>query len=171
MFIDGEYYLDVIKWVIYKFGDVCCVVFLGGIEKIGSLKVFEDKIGVFFYYFFNYFDVLKRVVFENDVEEVVDLSDEFVLMYEDWFRIVFFCMFLGVIYRGVDFMFILKLLKKIKKLSILIIGIGKRVGKIVVSGFVVRIFKEVVCLVVVIMGRGGFEEFEFIEGEKIELIF
>ncbi len=79
-------------------------------------------------------------------------------------------MLLGVTYRGgADFTFTPKPLKKTKKPSISIIGTGKRVGKTAVSGFVARTLKEVARPVVVTMGRGGPEEPELIEGEKIEI--
>ncbi|MDI3475985.1 MAG: cyclic 2,3-diphosphoglycerate synthase [Thermococcaceae archaeon] len=167
--IDGEHYPDVTRWAIQKLGNVCCAVFLGGTEKIGSLRALEDRIGVPLYHSPNYLDALKRAILENDVEEVVDLSDEPVLTYEDRFRIASLCMLFGVTYRGADFMFTPKPLKKTKKPSISIIGTGKRVGKTAVSGFVARTLKEVARPVIVTMGRGGPEEPELIDGEKIEI--
>ncbi|MBP1912873.1 2,3-diphosphoglycerate synthetase [Thermococcus stetteri] len=167
--IDGEHYPDVTRWAIQKLGNVCCAVFLGGTEKIGSLESLESKIGVPLYYSPNYLDAVRKAVLENDVDEVVDLSDEPILTYEDRFRIASLCMLLGVTYRGADFTFMPKPLKKTKKPSISIIGTGKRVGKTAVSGFVARTLKEVARPVIVTMGRGGPEEPELIDGEKIEI--
>lgn len=167
--IDGEHYPDVTRWAIQKLGNVCCAVFLGGAEKIGSLRALENRIGVPLYHSPNYLDALKKAILENDADEVVDLSDEPVLTYEDRFRIASLCMLLGVTYRGADFTFTPKPLKKTKKPSISIIGTGKRVGKTAVSGFVARTLKEVARPVIVTMGRGGPEEPELIDGEKIEI--
>ncbi|ACJ16231.1 cyclic 2,3-diphospoglycerate synthetase [Thermococcus onnurineus NA1] len=167
--IDGEHYPDVISWAIKKLGDVCCAVFLGGSEKIGSIGEVERKIGVKVYHSPNYLDALRRALEENKVDEVVDLSDEPVLNYEDRFRIASLCMLYGVSYRGADFHFKPKPLKKTKKPSLAVIGTGKRVGKTAVSGFIARTLKEIAKPVIVTMGRGGPEEPELIEGDKFEI--
>ncbi|NJE42050.1 2,3-diphosphoglycerate synthetase [Thermococcus sp. GR6] len=167
--IDGEHYPDVISWAIKKLGDVCCAVFLGGSEKIGSIGEVERKIGVKVYHSPNYLDALRRALEENKVDEVVDLSDEPVLNYEDRFRIASLCMLYGVSYRGADFYFKPKPLKKTKKPSLAVIGTGKRVGKTAVSGFIARTLKEIAKPVIVTMGRGGPEEPELIEGDKFEI--
>ncbi|ASJ00542.1 2,3-diphosphoglycerate synthetase [Thermococcus gorgonarius] len=167
--IDGEHYPDVTRWAIEKLGNVCCAVFLGGSEKIGSLSSLEKRIGVPIYTSSNYLDAIKRAVTENDVDEVVDLSDEPVLTYEDRFRMASLCMLLGVKYRGADFVFTPKPLKKVKKPSIAVIGTGKRVGKTAISGFIARTLKEISRPVVVTMGRGGPEKPEIIDGEAMEI--
>ncbi|NJD99608.1 2,3-diphosphoglycerate synthetase [Thermococcus sp. LS1] len=167
--IDGEHYPDVTAWAIKKLGDVCCAVFLGGSEKIGSIGEVERKIGVKVYHSPNYLDALRRALEENEVDEVVDLSDEPVLNYEDRFRIASLCMLYGVSYRGADFHFKPKPLKKTKKPSLAVIGTGKRVGKTAVSGFIARTLKEIAKPVIVTMGRGGPEEPELIKGDKFEI--
>lgn len=164
--IDGEHYPDVIGWAVRRLGDVCCAVFLGGSEKIGSIGEIEGKLGVPVYYGENYLGAIARALGENDVDEVVDLSDEPVLNYEDRFRIASLCMLHGVVYRGADFEFRPKPLKRTKKPSLAIIGTGKRVGKTAVSGFVARTLKEIANPVIVTMGRGGPEEPELIEGDR-----
>lgn len=169
--IDGEHYPDVVRWAMEKLGDVCCAVFLGGTEKIGGLDEVERKLGVRLYHSTSdYLSALSQALLENPgVEEVVDLSDEPVLNYEDRFRVASLCMLHGVSYRGADFEFRPKPLKRTRKPSLAIIGTGKRVGKTAVSGFVARTLKELASPVVVTMGRGGPEEPEVIEGDRFEI--
>ncbi|ASJ09281.1 2,3-diphosphoglycerate synthetase [Thermococcus siculi] len=167
--IDGEHYPDVTAWAVKRLGDVCCAVFLGGSEKVGNIGEIEEKIGVPIYLGRNYIEALSRALKENEVDEVVDLSDEPVLNYEDRFKIASLCMLHGVTYRGADFEFRPKPLKRTKKPSIAIIGTGKRVGKTAVSGFVARTLKGIANPVIVTMGRGGPEEPELIEGEEFEI--
>ncbi|ASJ07163.1 2,3-diphosphoglycerate synthetase [Thermococcus pacificus] len=169
--VDGEHYPDVVKWALERLGDVCCAVFLGGSEKIGSLEQVKMRLGIKVYYDpSDYLSALSRALRENPgIEEVVDLSDEPVLNYEDRFRIASLCMLHGVVYRGADFEFRPRPLKKTKKPSIAIIGTGKRVGKTAVSGFVARTLKEIANPVIVTMGRGGPEEPELIKGEEFEI--
>ena len=167
--IDGEHYPDVVRWAIKKLGNVCCAVFLGGSEKIGSIRDIEERLEVPVYHVEDYLTGLARALRENEVSEVVDLSDEPVLNYEDRFWIASLCMFYGVPYRGADFYFTPKPLKKTKKPSLAVIGTGKRVGKTAVSGFIARTLKEIAKPVIVTMGRGGPEEPELIEGDKFEI--
>ena len=168
--IDGEHYPDVVKWALERLGNVCCAVFLGGSEKIGSLENLEERLGVPLYHHANYLTVLARALHENpNVEEVVDLSDEPVVGYEDRFKIASLCLLYGVTYRGADFTFRPKPLKRTVKPSIAIIGTGKRVGKTAVSGFVARTLKQIARPVIVTMGRGGPEEPELIDGESFEI--
>lgn len=167
--IDGEHYPDVTAWAIKGLGDVCCAVFLGGTEKIGDMKSLEKKIGVKLYYGKDYLLEIERAIRENKIEEVVDLSDEPVLNYEDRFRIAAVLLKNGVKYKGADFEFSPKKITKINKPSITILGTGKRVGKTAVSGFVARTLKQIAKPIIVTMGRGGPEEPEIIEGDKIEI--
>lgn len=167
--IDGEHYPDVTAWAIKQLGDVCCAVFLGGTEKVGDMKSLEEKIGVKLYYGENYLLEIERAIEENEIEEVIDLSDEPVLDYEDRFRIAAVLLKHGVRYKGADFEFSPKKAIQINKPSLMILGTGKRVGKTAVSGFVARTLKEIAKPIVVTMGRGGPEEPEIIEGDKIEI--
>ncbi|USS39984.1 2,3-diphosphoglycerate synthetase [Thermococcus aggregans] len=167
--IDGEHYPDVTAWAIKQLGDVCCAVFLGGTEKIGDINSLEEKIGVKLYYGENYLIEIERAIRENDIEEVIDLSDEPVLNYEDRFRIAAILLKHSVRYRGADFEFSPKEMIKINKPSLTILGTGKRVGKTAVSGFVARTLKEIAKPIIVTMGRGGPKEPEIIEGNKIEI--
>ena len=167
--IDGEHYPDVTAWAIEMLGDVCCAVFLGGTEKIGSIGEVERRIGVRVYHSPNYLHAIEKALEENEITEVVDLSDEPVLNYEDRFRIASLCMLHGVPYRGADFHFFPKPLKRTKKPSLAVIGTGKRVGKTAVSGFIARTLKEIASPVIVTMGRGGPAEPELIEGDKFEI--
>ncbi|AEK72145.1 cyclic 2,3-diphosphoglycerate synthetase [Thermococcus sp. 4557] len=167
--IDGEHYPDVTAWAVERLGGVCCAVFLGGSEKIGDVRDIEERLGIPVYYAGDYLSALARALRENDVCEVVDLSDEPVLNYEDRFRIASLCMLHGVTYRGADFTFTPRPLKRTRKPSLAVIGTGKRVGKTAVSGFIARTLKEIANPVIVTMGRGGPEEPELIEGDRFEI--
>ncbi|MDK2782557.1 MAG: cyclic 2,3-diphosphoglycerate synthase [Thermococcaceae archaeon] len=167
--IDGEHYPDVTAWAIKQLKDVCCAVFLGGTEKIGDIKSLEKKIGVKLYSGEDYLIEIERAIKENKIEEVIDLSDEPVVNYEDRFRIAAVLLKHGIKYRGADFEFSPKKMLKISKPSITILGTGKRVGKTAVSGFVARTLKQIAKPIIVTMGRGGPEEPEIIEGDKIEI--
>jgi len=167
--VDGEHYPPVTAWALKKLGDVCCAVFLGGNEKIGDLKDVEQKLGVRLYHSEDYLDALRRALDENDVDEVIDLSDEPVVGYADRFRIASICMLYNVTYRGADFCFTPLPLKRTKKPSMAVVGTGKRVGKTAVSGFVARTLKRIARPVVVTMSRGGPEEPEIIDGETFEI--
>ncbi|WP_297506081.1 2,3-diphosphoglycerate synthetase [Thermococcus sp.] len=167
--IDGEHYPPVTRWAIEKLGEVCCAVFLGGEEKIGSLEALERELGVRLYRSPNPLEALDRAISENDVKEVVDLSDEPVVDYEMRFRIASLCMLRGVAYRGADFEFRPRELLKPSKPSIAVIGTGKRVGKTAVGSFVAKTLKERFRPVVVTMGRGGPERPELVDGERLTL--
>ncbi len=160
--IDGEHYPDVTTWAIEMLGGVCCVVFLGGSEKIGSVGEIKARLGIPFYTATDYSEALTRALQENDVDEVVDLSDEPVLTYEDRFKIATLCMLYGVAYRGADFEFKPKPLKRTRKPSLAVIGTGKRVGKTAIGGFVARVLRKIANPVVVTMSRGGPEKPEII---------
>jgi len=142
---------------------------LGGTEKIGDIKSLEKKIGVKLYSGEDYLIEIERAIKENKIEEVIDLSDEPVVNYEDRFRIAAVLLKHGIKYRGADFEFSPKKILKISKPSITILGTGKRVGKTAVSGFVARTLKQIAKPIIVTMGRGGPEEPEIIEGDKIEI--
>ncbi|NJE53776.1 2,3-diphosphoglycerate synthetase [Thermococcus sp. 21S9] len=167
--IDGEHYPPVTKWAIEKLGDVCCAVFLGGGEKIGSPEKLAEELGVRLYVDEDPLKALELALSENDVDEVVDLSDEPVVDYSARFRIASICLRNGVTYRGADFEFRPGELIKPSKPTISVLGLGKRVGKTAVGSFVARVLKERYRPVVVTMGRGGPERPELIEGEREEL--
>ncbi|MEO2152088.1 MAG: 2,3-diphosphoglycerate synthetase [Thermococcus sp.] len=167
--IDGEHYPPVTRWAIEKLGDVCCAVFLGGSEKIGSPGKLAEELGVRLYVDDDPMKALELALLENDVDEVVDLSDEPVVDYSTRFRIASICLRNGVAYRGADFEFRPGELIRPKKPTISVLGLGKRVGKTAVGGFVARVLKERYRPVVVTMGRGGPERPELIDGEREEL--
>lgn len=167
--IDGEHYPPVTRWAIEKLGNVCCAVFLGGEEKIGAMETLKGELGVKLYRSSNPLEALRRALSENDVSEVVDLSDEPVVDYEARFRIASLCMLRGVTYRGADFEFRPKKLLKPSKPSIAVIGTGKRVGKTALGSFVAKALKERFHPVVVTMGRGGPERPEIVDGKRLSL--
>lgn len=166
--IDGEHYPAVTKWALRRI-NARCAVFLGGGEKIESIEDLERELGIIIFRDADYLKAIKRAIKAFPIEEVVDLSDEPILTYEDRFRIASLLMLHGITYRGADFEFKPKRMKRLKKPSIAIIGTGKRIGKTGVSGFVARTLKEVADPVIVTMGRGGPEEPEIIDGENIKL--
>ncbi len=167
--IDGEHYPDVTAWAVKKLDNVCCAVFLGGSEKIGDLSEIEKKIGVKLYYGHSYIDAIAQAIAENEIHEVVDLSDEPILTYEDRFRIASFLLANGIAYIGADFEFRPKTLLRINKPSLAVIGTGKRVGKTAISGFVARTLKEIAKPAILTMGRGGPEKPEIITGDRLEI--
>ncbi|NJE48138.1 2,3-diphosphoglycerate synthetase [Thermococcus sp. 9N3] len=167
--IDGEHYPPVTRWAIEKLGDVCCAVFLGGGEKIGSPEKLAEELGVRLYVDEDPLKALELALLENDVDEVVDLSDEPVVDYSARFQIASICLRNGVAYRGADFEFRPGELIKPSKPTISVLGLGKRVGKTAIGGFVARVLKERYRPVVVTMGRGGPERPELIDGEREEL--
>lgn len=167
--IDGEHYPDVTAWAVRALGDICCAVFLGGSEKVGSVESLAEVLGIRVYSSDNYLTALKQALVENQIDEVVDLSDEPVLTYEDRFKIASLCLLYGVSYRGADFHFIPKPLGRVKKPSIGVIGTGKRIGKTAVAGFLARTLKTICEPVVVTMGRGGPERPELVDGEKVKI--
>ena len=166
--IDGEHYPDVVKWAVGKLGDVCCAVFLGGAEKLESLGALEAVLGIPVYSG-DPLRTLAEVLASNNPSEVIDLSDEPVVDYEMRFRIASLCLMHGVTYRGADFEFRPKEMKRPPKPSIGIIGTGKRVGKTALSGFVARTLKEISRPLIITMGRGGPERPEVVDGEKFEI--
>ncbi|AHL22603.1 2,3-phosphoglycerate synthetase [Thermococcus nautili] len=167
--IDGEHYPPVTRWAIEKLGDVCCAVFLGGSEKIGPPEKLAEELGVRLYVDDDPMKALELALLENEVDEVVDLSDEPVVDYSARFRIASICLRNGVTYRGADFEFRPGELIRPKKPTISVLGLGKRVGKTAIGGFVARVLKERYRPVVVTMGRGGPERPELIDGEREEL--
>ncbi len=167
--IDGEHYPPVTRWAMEKLGNVCCAVFLGGSEKIGSPKRLEGELGVKLYLDRDPLKALELALRENNVDEVVDLSDEPVVDYEIRFRIASLCLRHGVVYRGADFEFRPRELIKPSKPTISVLGLGKRVGKTAIGSFVARVLKERYRPVVVTMGRGGPEKPELIDGEREKL--
>ncbi|AFL96135.1 putative cyclic 2,3-diphosphoglycerate synthetase [Thermococcus cleftensis] len=167
--IDGEHYPDVTAWAVERLGDVCCAVFLGGGEKIGDIGEVERRLQIPVYRGDDYISALEKAIVENGVTEVIDLSDEPVVDYEMRFRVASLCLRLGVAYRGADFLFTPREMKRPPKPSIAVIGTGKRVGKTAVGGFVARTLKEISRPLIITMGRGGPERPEVVDGESFEL--
>ncbi|WP_048146493.1 P-loop NTPase family protein [Pyrococcus abyssi] len=166
--IDGEHYPDVNRWALEKL-NVECAVFIGGMEKIGSIEDVERALNVKLYHDKDPFKALEKALEENDVEEVIDLSDEPVMTPELRFRIASYLLKRGIAYKGADFEFRPKEWIKLEVPSINIIGTGKRVGKTAIGGFVGRTLKERYRIVIVTMGRGGPEKPEIIRGDKITI--
>ncbi|WP_297534318.1 2,3-diphosphoglycerate synthetase [Thermococcus sp.] len=167
--VDGEHYPPVTRWALRKLGDVCCAVFLGGWEKIGSPERLAEELGVRLYVDDDPMKALELALLENDVDEVVDLSDEPVVDYGMRLRIASLCLRHGVVYRGADFEFRPGEMVRPSKPTISVLGLGKRVGKTAIGSFVAGVLKERYRPVVVTMGRGGPERPELVDGEREEL--
>lgn len=170
--IDGEHYLPVTKSALDKISEdyeLKAAVFIGGTEKIADDKDLA-QLGV---------NVIKEEPVEpafikalEDLKPdiVVDLSDEPVLDYRRRFKLASITLHRNISYIGADFYFQPPHLHKIlNKPSLGIIGTGKRVGKTAISAYVSRLYKQRLSPVIIAMGRGGPEEPEVLEGDKIEL--
>lgn len=170
--IDGEHYLPVTKSALDKISEdyeLKAAVFIGGTEKIASDKDLE-QLGV---------NIIKEEPVEpafikslKDLKPdiVIDLSDEPVLDYRRRFKFASIALHNNVGYIGADFYFQPPHLHDIlNKPALGIIGTGKRVGKTAISAYVSRLYKQRLNPVVIAMGRGGPEEPEVLEGDKIEL--
>ena len=170
--IDGEHYppvvLDAMRTVRESLGaDGVAAAFLGGTEKLKEgtdygLPLIVDKDPV---------SAVERALSENEVDVVVDLSDEPVIGYRERMRIASLALRAGARYLGSDFEIRPPKLRRVStKPSLAVIGTGKRVGKTAISGYLARLLaREGFAPGVVSMGRGGPPHPEVIEGHKMEV--
>lgn len=152
---------------------VQAVVFLGGTEKIDDVKLGERA------EFFNFpllthpnpLEAIRMALAKYQVDQVVDLSDEPVVGYEERFNIASLVLSHGVEYIGADFAFSPPEFYAVSKQpSLSIIGTGKRVGKTAVSAWICRVLKaHNFQPAVIAMGRGGPDEPEIVLGDEVEL--
>jgi cyclic 2,3-diphosphoglycerate synthetase len=142
--------------------------FLGGTEKLKEgtdygvpLVKAEDPVSA----------VEKALEEYEDVEVVVDLSDEPVVGYRERMRIASLVLAAGASYKGSDFDLRPPEYHVVStKPSLAVIGTGKRVGKTAVSGYLARLLSENgFAPGVVSMGRGGPPEPEVIKGHEMEV--
>ena len=171
--IDGEHYppvvLDAMKRVEESIGlEGVAAAFLGGTEKLKEgtdygvpLVKAEDPVAA----------VEKALEEHDEVEVVVDLSDEPVVGYRERMRIASLVLAAGASYRGSDFELRPPDYHAIStKPSLAVIGTGKRVGKTAVSGYLARLLSaNGFAPGVVSMGRGGPSEPEVIKGHEMEV--
>ena len=171
--IDGEHYppvvLDAMKRVEESIGlEGVAAAFLGGTEKLKEgtdygvpLVKAEDPVAA----------VEKALEEHDEVEVVVDLSDEPVVGYKERMRIASLVLAAGASYKGSDFELSPPDYHAVStKPSLAVIGTGKRVGKTAVSGYLARLLSaNGFAPGVVSMGRGGPSEPEVIKGHEMEV--
>jgi cyclic 2,3-diphosphoglycerate synthetase len=171
--IDGEHYppvvLDAMKRVEESIGlEGVAAAFLGGTEKLKEgtdygvpLVKAEDPVAA----------VEKALEEHDEVEVVVDLSDEPVVGYRERMRIASLVLAAGASYKGSDFELRPPDYHAVStKPSLAVIGTGKRVGKTAVSGYLARLLSaNGFAPGVVSMGRGGPSEPEVIKGHEMEV--
>ena len=142
--------------------------FLGGTEKLKEgtdygvpLVKAEDPVAA----------VEKALEEYDEVEVVVDLSDEPVVGYRERMRIASLVLAAGASYKGSDFELRPPEYHAVStKPSLAVIGTGKRVGKTAVSGYLARLLlANGFAPGVVSMGRGGPSEPEVIKGHEMEV--
>ncbi|MGH3089066.1 MAG: 2,3-diphosphoglycerate synthetase [Rubrobacteraceae bacterium] len=171
--IDGEHYppvvLDAMRSVRETLGaEGVAAAFLGGTEKIKEgadygIPLVSDRDPI---------SAAEKALSEyDDIEAVIDLSDEPVVGYRERMRIASVSLACGARYIGSDFEMRPPEFHDIsEKPSIAVVGTGKRVGKTAVSGYLARLLaREGFEPGVVSMGRGGPPEPEVIEGRKLEV--
>lgn len=171
--IDGEHYppvvLEAIESVKKSHGaEPVAAAFLGGTEKIKDgadyglpLVVADSPV-----------EAVKKALSEfDDIEVVVDLSDEPVIGYRERMSIASLSLAAGARYVGADFELRPPDLREVsEKPSLAVVGTGKRVGKTAVTGYLARLLSEEGFHPgVVSMGRGGPQEPEIIEGRKLSV--
>jgi len=148
--IDGEHYAPVVRDALDRLPyNVVGALLVGGTEKLRG----DDDYGV------PLVDGLEAV--ETDL--VVDLSDEPVLGPRERMLWASRALALGLPYVGADFRFDPPLLQPVETPSLVVIGLGKRIGKTAITGHVARLLARDRRVVVVAMGRGGPAEPELLE--------
>ena len=172
--VDGEHYPPVVESALEGLGsggdEVVAALLVGGREKLpaegveayGDVPVVlgEDPRAE-----------LDRFLAGNEVDAVVDLSDEPVLDYRRRHALVSVALYHGVAYEGPDFRFSPPRRPRLSaKPAIALIGTGKRTGKTAIAGFAARTLTEGGHHpVIVAMGRGGPAEPEVLRGDEIAL--
>ncbi|WP_456483862.1 2,3-diphosphoglycerate synthetase [Methanopyrus kandleri] len=178
--VDGEHYIPVTREALetveeLDLGELVGAVFIGGTEKISEPEAVKRELGVRVWLSESEdeipVDLIVEVIEEEDVDVVLDLSDEPVVSPDDRFEIASAVLSAGAEYwcpdlrlKPVEFHDVLE------KPSLRIIGTGKRVGKTAVSAYTCRVLNARgynPC--VVVMGRGGPKEPEIVRGDEIEL--
>ncbi|MFN2589128.1 MAG: 2,3-diphosphoglycerate synthetase [Actinomycetota bacterium] len=172
--VDGEHYPPVVEAALNELAagghEVVAALLVGGREKLpaggidayGGVRVVpgeEPRAG------------LDRFLAENEVDAVVDLSDEPVLDYRRRHALAAVALYRGVAYEGADFRFTPPPRPRLAtKASIALVGTGKRTGKTAVAGFTARALTELGRRpVIVAMGRGGPPEPEVLRGDEMAL--
>ena len=176
--IDGEHYPPVnqsgIEHVRRTRGyDVAAVVFVGGIEKIGSTDDLQ-RLGVPVVVEQDPLSAVIKGLDEYEPEVVVDLSDDPVVRPPERFRYANLILARDAVYEGADFRFEPpEYADVLGKASISVVGTAKRVGKTAVAAYIARLIAEIrrgqLEPLIVTMGRGGPPQPELIRGDQISL--
>ncbi|HYP23523.1 MAG TPA: 2,3-diphosphoglycerate synthetase [Actinomycetota bacterium] len=172
--VDGEHYPPVVESALDELAaggdEVVAALLVGGREKLpaegveayGDVRVVlgEDPRVA-----------LDEFLRDNDVDAVVDLSDEPVLDYRRRHVLASIALWHDTPYQGADFE--LRPPRRpplASKPSLAVIGTGKRTGKTAVAGFTARVLSSSGRHpVIVAMGRGGPAEPEVLRGDEIDL--
>ncbi|HYO61413.1 MAG TPA: 2,3-diphosphoglycerate synthetase [Actinomycetota bacterium] len=172
--VDGEHYPPVVESALNEIAaggdEVVAALLVGGREKLpaegveayGDVQVVlgDDPRAA-----------LDDFLSENEVDAVVDLSDEPVLDYRRRHVLASIALWRDTRYLGADFEFRPPPRPRLAtKPSIAIVGTGKRTGKTAVAGFTARVLTERGHRpVIVAMGRGGPPEPEVLRGDEVSL--
>lgn len=115
--------------------------------------------------------MLESTLAAEQIDAVIDLSDEPVLDYRTRHQLAAVALYRGVPYRGSDFTFTPPPRPRIAtKPTVAVIGTGKRTGKTAVAGFAARALTAAgIAPIIVAMGRGGPAEPAVLRGDQIEL--
>ncbi|HKI90768.1 MAG TPA: hypothetical protein VJ986_00585 [Gaiellaceae bacterium] len=141
--IDGEHYAPVVRDALAALPyEVAAALLVGGTEKIAG----GEDYGV---------PLVERLEEAEDVDLVVDISDEPVLGPRERMLWASRVLALGLPYVGADFRFDPPPFHEVPLPSLAVIGTGKRIGKTAVVGHVARLLARDRDVVVVSMGRGG----------------
>ena len=172
--VDGEHYPPVVESALEGLAaggdEVVAALLVGGREKLpaegvdayGDVRVVlgEDPRAA-----------LDEFLRDNDVDAVIDLSDEPVLDYRRRHVLASIALWHDTPYRGADFELRPPQRPRLAaKPSLAIVGTGKRTGKTAIAGFTARVLTERGHHPVILaMGRGGPPEPEVLRGDQIAL--
>lgn len=172
--VDGEHYPPVVESALDEIAaggdEVVAALLVGGREKLpaegvsayGDVRVVlgEDPRAA-----------LDEFLRDNEVDAVVDLSDEPVLDYRRRHALAAISLWHDTRYAGADFDFRPPGRPRLaRKPSLALIGTGKRTGKTAIAGFSARVLTGLGRRpVIVAMGRGGPAEPEVLRGDELTL--
>lgn len=166
--IDGEHHPPAVRAVIDDMrasgDDVVGAVFCGGAEKVDP-NALDEAYGVDVISGESVGDALRRSLERWTPEEILDLTDEPILMPDERFRLASIALAFGARYRGADFSLEPPIFESVlTKPSVRVFATGKRTGKTAVASALARHAKRSgLDPVIVAVGRGGPQPPEVIE--------
>lgn len=175
---DGEHYLPNLESALRKLEETVCVdmvLFIGGIEKIGSFDRISEQLDFPIEPAFTRtgpdMERLAGLFSKHRADRVIDLSDEPVLDYPGRLYIANLALHYGMTYQGADFFFTPPRFADIlTKPSIALWGTGKRIGKTAMGGFTARALQRAGRQpAVVTLSRGGPGKPYLLRGDRIHL--